>query len=248
MRLISIGVVYPLHHSFRVHTSAPASAATPIIPAGIIPQTAGPSRQQPPAPPTVTQVVQNPEAFQTQLSQTMQAVEPPGTSFTYQTYQAQLPPATRTMHPSPAAPPQTWQAPNSIAPEQTQGHLPQQIIQPRGPYREDTWDPTYQPTGPPTGPIDHPSAPGYDYPDQAWSSDQYFAQGVCALFVISYNIQITACSTTQLLIRNRIYLRVAHRMNHHRQLPRAPIHHVGANVPELRSIYGFLLSTSADTA
>jgi hypothetical protein len=108
----------------------------------------------------------------------MQAVEPPGASFTYQTYQAQLPPAARTMHPSPAAPPQTWQAPNSIAPEQTQGHLPQQIIQPRGPYREDTWDPTYQPTGPPTGPIDHPSAPGYDYPDQAWSSDQYFAQGV----------------------------------------------------------------------
>jgi hypothetical protein len=173
-----------LHRTRRVHPSVPAPAATPIIPPGIIPQAAGPPRQQPPAPPTVTQVVQNPEAFQTQLSQTMQAVEPPGASFAYQTYQGQLPPAARTMHPSPAAPPQTWQAPNSIAPEQTQGHLPQQIIQPRGPYREDTWDPTYQPTGPPTGPIDHPSAPGYDYPDQTWSSDQYFAQGVCVPYLL----------------------------------------------------------------
>ncbi|KAH8978166.1 hypothetical protein EDB86DRAFT_3090974 [Lactarius hatsudake] len=155
----------------------PAPAATPIIPPVIIPQATGPSRQQPPAPPTVPQVVQNPEAFQAQLPQTMQAVEPPGPSFTYQTYQAQLQPAARTMHPSPAAPPQTWQAPNSIAPEQTQSHLPPQIIQPRGPYREDAWDPTYQPAGPPPGPIDHPPAPGYEYPDQTWSSDQYFAQG-----------------------------------------------------------------------
>ncbi|KAH9045110.1 hypothetical protein EDB84DRAFT_1469237 [Lactarius hengduanensis] len=155
----------------------PAPAATPIIPPVIIPQATGPSRQQPPAPPTVPQVVQNPEAFQTQLPQTMQAVEPSGPSFTYQTYQAQLQPAARTMHPSPAAPPQTWQTPNSIAPEQTQSHLPPQIIQPRGPFREDAWDPTYQPAGPPPGPIDHPPASGYEYPDPTWSSDQYFAQG-----------------------------------------------------------------------
>ena len=183
MSLVPIRLLYPPHFACRVHPSAPAPAATPIIPPGIIPQATGPSRQQPPAQPTVPQVVQTPEVFQAQLSQTMQGVEPPGAPFTYQTYQAQLTPATRTMHPSPAAPPQTWQAPNSIAPEQTQGHLPQQIIQPRGPYREDAWDPTYQPAGPPTGPIDHPPPPGYDYPDQTWSSDQYFAQGVCALSV-----------------------------------------------------------------
>ena len=178
--VLSQSVWSTLHHTRRVCPPAPPPAATPIIPPGIIPQATGPSRQQP-APPTVPQVVQNPEAFQTPLPQTMQAVEPPGASFAYQTYQAQLQPAARSMQP--AAPPQTWQAPNSIAPEQTQGHLPQQMIQPRGPYREDTWDPTYQPAGPPPGPIDHPPAPGYEYPDQAWSSDQYFAQGVCTLSV-----------------------------------------------------------------
>ena len=110
----------------------------------------------------------------------MQAVEPAPAPFAYTAYQSQLQPTPRTVHSSPAAPPQTWQAPNGIAPEQTQSHLPQQIIQPRGPYRPDAWDPTYQPAGPPPGPIDHATTPGFEYSDQAWNSDQYFAQGVCA--------------------------------------------------------------------
>jgi hypothetical protein len=164
----------------RVCTPAPAPAPAPILPQGIITQTAGPSRQQPQAPPTVPQVVQNPEAFQAQLSQSIPAVEPAPAPFAYTTYQSQLQPTPRTVHPSPAAPPQTWQAPNGIAPEQTQSHLPQQMIQPRGPYRPDAWDPTYQPAGPPPGPIDHATTPGFEYSDQAWNSDQYFAQGVCA--------------------------------------------------------------------
>jgi hypothetical protein len=144
-------------------------------------QAAGPSRPQPPAAPTVPQVVQNPEAFQTQLPQPMQAVEQASAPFAYQTYQSQLQPTPRTVHPSPAAPPQTWQAPNGIAPEQTQGHLPPQMIQQRGPYRHDAWDPTYQPAGPPPGPIDHTAPSGFEYSDPAWNSDQYFAQGVRAL-------------------------------------------------------------------
>jgi len=155
---------------------APPPASAPILPPSIIPQAAGPSRQQPSAPPTVAQVVQNPEAFQSQLPQSMQGVEPAPAPFAYQTYQSQLQPTPRTVHPSTAGPPQTWQAPNGIAPEQTQGHLPQPMIQPRGPYRHDAWEPTYQPAGPP-GPIDHPAPPSFEYPDQAWSSDQYFAQG-----------------------------------------------------------------------
>ncbi|KAI0305526.1 hypothetical protein B0F90DRAFT_1808773 [Multifurca ochricompacta] len=105
---------------------------------------------------------------QTLLPQSMQAVETTGASFAYPTYQTQLQPAT-------PAPPQTWQASNGIAPEQTQSHLPQQMIQPRGPYRDDTWDPAYQPAGQPTGPMDHTPAPSFEYPDQAWNSDQYFA-------------------------------------------------------------------------
>ena len=161
-------------------TPAPPPASAPILPPSIISQAAGPSRQPPSAPPTVAQVVQNPEAFQSQLPQSMQGVEPAPAPFAYQTYQSQLQPTPRIVHSSTAGPPQTWQAPNGIAPEQTQGHLPQQMIQPRGPYRHDTWEPTYQPAGPPPGPIDHTAPPSFEYPDQAWSSDQYFAQGVCA--------------------------------------------------------------------
>lgn len=163
----------------RIRPSVPPPASASILPPSIMPQAAGPSRQQPPAAPTVPQVVQNPEAFQTQLPQSMQAVEQASAPFAYQTYQSQLQPAPR-VHPSPAAPPQTWQAPNGIAPEQTQGHLPQQIIQQRAPYRHDPWDPTYQPAGPPPGPIDHTAPSGFEYSDQAWNSEQYFAQGVCA--------------------------------------------------------------------
>ncbi|KAI9509174.1 hypothetical protein F5148DRAFT_978736 [Russula earlei] len=158
---------------------APPPASASILPPNVMPQPAGPSRQQPQVPPTVAQVVQNPEAFQTQIPQSMQAVEPAPAPFTYQTYQNQLQPTPRAVHPSPAAPPQTWQAPNGIAPEQTQGHLPQQMIQSRGPYRHDAWESTYQPAGPPPGPIDHTAAPSFEYSDQAWSSEQYFTQGVC---------------------------------------------------------------------
>ncbi|KAI0268626.1 hypothetical protein BC834DRAFT_968089 [Gloeopeniophorella convolvens] len=158
----------------------PAQAPAPILQPSIMSQ-AGPSRQQPPAPPPVPQVVPNPEAFQAQLPPSMQAVEPAGPPFPYQAYQPQLQPPPRAMHPPPpvppAAPPQTWQAPNSIAPEQTQAHMPQQIIQPRGPYREDAWDPAYQQPGPPPGPMVHGAPPGYDYQEQTWNSDQYFAQG-----------------------------------------------------------------------
>src|SRR5258708_13413240 len=99
-----------------------------------MPQAAGPSRQQPPAAPTVPQVVQNPEAFQTQLPQSMQAVEQASAPFAYQTYQSQLQPTPRTVHPSSAAPPQTWQAPNGIAPDQTQRHRPHTTIHHRTPY------------------------------------------------------------------------------------------------------------------
>jgi hypothetical protein len=133
----------------------------------------------------VPQVVQNAEAFQTQLPQPMQGVEPTPAPFTYQAYQSQLQPTPRTVHPSPAAPPQTWQAPNGIAPEQTQGHLSQQMIQPRGPYRHDAWDPTYQPAGPPQAPIDHATTSSFEYSDQAWNSEQYFAQGVRAFVFCS---------------------------------------------------------------
>lgn len=200
-------------------------------------QAASPSRQQPPAPPTVPQVVQSAETFQSQLPQSIQAVEPAPAPFAYQTYQSQLQSTPRTVHPSPAAPPQTWQAPNGIAPEQTQDHLPQQMIQPRGPYRHDAWNPTYQPAGAPAGPIDHTATSSFEYPDQTWSSDQYFAQGVCDLFFRGFGSKFGTHSMTRLVTRNLTCLKVVHQMNRRHHLPKLPIHPVDVNVLGPRSVY-----------
>jgi hypothetical protein len=67
------------------------------------------------------------------------------------------------MHPATAAPPQTWQAPNGIAPQQTHIAPPQPHILHRAqPYREDTWD-GYDHTPHPADAIGGPASTGYDY-------------------------------------------------------------------------------------
>lgn len=64
----------------------------------------------------------------------------------------------RGMHPPTAAPPQTWQAANGIAPQQTHMAAPQPHMLHRTAYREDTWE-NY--TG--DAIVGNPGPAGYDY-------------------------------------------------------------------------------------
>ncbi|KAI0041007.1 hypothetical protein FA95DRAFT_1502009 [Auriscalpium vulgare] len=167
----------------------PAPAPPPLAPQ------AGPSRTPHPQPVPLPQVA-GPEAFQTQMPQPMQGVEPTGgmappPAFAYQPYQPQLQAPPGAMHPANAAgPPQSWQAANGIAPEQTQTHLgqpqvvPQQMMGPRGAYREDAWDGAYPPPGPPPPNTMVPGPPPqYAYPDQNWvpNGAEYYSQPVSKL-------------------------------------------------------------------
>lgn len=86
-------------------------------------------------------------------------------SFPYQVYATPLHPGAGGMHPPTAGPPQTWQGPNSIAPQQTHiGPPPQMLSRPPHEFRDDAWNGSYDPTSQTPNPIvAGPSAPGYDY-------------------------------------------------------------------------------------
>ncbi|TFK74075.1 hypothetical protein BDN72DRAFT_834084 [Pluteus cervinus] len=83
-------------------------------------------------------------------------------------YQPQLHPAARALHHTPAAPPQTWQASNAIAPQQTHITPPAApaththiIHRAAAPFREETWE-NYEPTHA-ADPMVGTSAAGYEY-------------------------------------------------------------------------------------
>ncbi|KAA1471719.1 hypothetical protein DENSPDRAFT_777058 [Dentipellis sp. KUC8613] len=152
---------------------------------------AGPSRQTipPPPAPSAAQQVPNPAVAYPPMPQPMQGVVPSDglgphdpTAYAYQPYPPPMQGPPRPMHPATTAPPQSWQAANGIAPEQTQNHIPQQAqIMARGPYRDETWDTAYQPP-PPNAMVPGPGGP-YDYrpyrDDQAgWVSapNEYYEQ------------------------------------------------------------------------
>ena len=179
---------------YRVRHSVSA-APQPQIP---LPQNAtptGPSRGQALShTPGPGAVVPGTEAFHASLPQgiatvaTADGLTPAESSFPFQAYPTQLQ-APRTLHTPTAAPPQSWQAPNGIAPEQTQAHLSSQAaaqMMPRGTFREDAWDGTYQQTAPSnTSSMVSASAPSYEYrgfrEDQAgWvpGSNEYYEQPV----------------------------------------------------------------------
>jgi hypothetical protein len=86
-------------------------------------------------------------------------------AFPYPVYATPLHPGARGMHPPTAAPPQTWQGPNSIAPQQTHIAPPPQML-PRPPqgYRDDSWNGSYDHAHQAPNPIvAGPSAPTYEY-------------------------------------------------------------------------------------
>jgi hypothetical protein len=110
-------------------------------------------------------------------------VHPPN-PFPYPVYA--IPP--RGMHPATAAPPQTWQAPNGIAPQQTHLALPRSAHS----YREDVpWDGSYDHAIPPGSTIVGTTPPtGYDYryrddqPDWVGGSSDYYDPSVSMILAI----------------------------------------------------------------
>lgn len=105
------------------------------------PQTLHPQPHPMPALPTVDPLAQNPFPYQVYGPPPMHA--PP-----------------RGMHPPPGAPPQTWQAANGIAPQQTHIAPPHLIHRP--PYRDDAWE-GYDHTTHPGDAMGGPAATSYDY-------------------------------------------------------------------------------------
>ncbi|KII92360.1 hypothetical protein PLICRDRAFT_468996 [Plicaturopsis crispa FD-325 SS-3] len=120
-----------------------------------------------PAPSTSTAVTdgQTVQTHPQAISQPMAApVDPLQNTFPYQVYTTALHPASRGMPPT-GGPPQSWQAPNAIAPQQThiapppQSHMMARATQP---YRPEPWAAYDQTSGAPNG-IAGAAPPGYDY-------------------------------------------------------------------------------------
>jgi hypothetical protein len=83
-------------------------------------------------------------------------------AYPYQVYTTPLHPGPRGMHPATAGPPQSWQGPNSIAPQQT--HMAPQMLPRPQPYRDDSWDGSYDHSSQGAGPIvGGPNSASYDY-------------------------------------------------------------------------------------
>ncbi|THH13218.1 hypothetical protein EW146_g6976 [Bondarzewia mesenterica] len=158
----------------------------------------GPPRALPQATPNapgIPQQIPGTDVFQAQIPHGMPSVAPPDgmppsdAPFPYPPYPPQLHAAPRALHTPTAAPPQSWQAANGIAPEQTQTHIaPQAAAQmmPRGPYREPPWDGAYPqaPPPPPNAMVGGPPAQ-YDYrgfreeqPQWVGGSNDYYDQSV----------------------------------------------------------------------
>ncbi|KAF8893400.1 hypothetical protein BD779DRAFT_1436092 [Infundibulicybe gibba] len=101
-------------------------------------------------------------------------VHPP---FPYPVYGTSMHPQTRSIHPVVAtAPPQTWQAPNGIAPQQTHLHPPppQAHILHRSHYRDSPWD-GYETTAGDAMGAPPPAGCGYAYrEDQSWGAQSYY--------------------------------------------------------------------------
>lgn len=99
-------------------------------------------------------------------SNAVEQLVPTQTSFPYQVYTTPLHPNPRGMHPGSAGPPQSWQGPNSIAPQQTNLGQPLQMIHHRPQsFREESWGSNYD-HGSNQGPhpvVAGPSQPTYDY-------------------------------------------------------------------------------------
>lgn len=116
---------------------------------------------------------------------------PPPTSYSYQVYPPAPHPDARApaqMQPPTSAPPQSWQAPNGIAPQQTHLH-PQPPMPPRTHYRDDTWAGGYHhhpqdPSAPAPMAVDQTQPTGYDYryrddqPTWLENPDNYYSQPV----------------------------------------------------------------------
>jgi hypothetical protein len=116
-------------------------------------------------------------------------------TYPYPVYAPQLHPTPRVLHPPTAAPPQTWQAANGIAPQQTHMQPPTPMLQRGVPYRDDpSWDNTYNPASSFANPIvGGPGPTNYDYRytreeqgDQlvSGSSDYYNPTTVCTLLAL----------------------------------------------------------------
>ena len=142
------------------HTRAPVST-----------QPQQPPPPPPPAPaPILSQPIPGTDVFQAQIPPGMapvaqpDSIQPGEQPYPYQSYPGQIHAAPRTLHTPATAPPQSWQAANGIAPEQTQAHPhippqgPPQML-PRNAYREQQpWEGAY-----PAAPPPPPPPPQYDY-------------------------------------------------------------------------------------
>ena len=120
--------------------------------------------------------------------------------FPYQVYTTPLHPGPRGMHPATAAPPQTWQGPNSIAPQQTHMAPPQMLPRPQS-YRDDSWDGNYEHASQPPI-VGGPNAPGYDYryrddqTDWVGGPNDYYDPSASAFILRPLQI-LTACIKQQ---------------------------------------------------
>ncbi|KAH7888811.1 hypothetical protein F5I97DRAFT_1855699 [Phlebopus sp. FC_14] len=91
-------------------------------------------------------------------------VHPSQASYGYPVYGHPMPPPARGIQPPTAAPPQSWQGPNAIAPQQTHMAPPQpppMLPRPGHPYRDGPWVAGFD--QPPPHMVTGPSGPAYDY-------------------------------------------------------------------------------------
>jgi hypothetical protein len=172
-------------------------------------------------------------------------------AFPYQVYTTPLHPGPRGMHPATAAPPQTWQGANSIAPQQTHMAPPQMLSRPQA-YRDDSWDGSYDHASQAPGPIvGGPNAPGYDYryrdDQQDWvgGPNDYYDPSASTI-VLRLDSHINLCRNSNMInpmaSRLNMYQKRDHQMQDLPQdLPQKhQTKHVVASVIEPRLAHPFI--------
>ncbi|KAG9316497.1 hypothetical protein JVU11DRAFT_2539 [Chiua virens] len=128
----------------------------PVVPSQNDPGSSAQVSQLPPIPP-------HPQALATMGPADSLVHPPPQGSYAYPVYGHPIHP--RGMQPPTAAPPQSWQGPNAIAPQQTHMAPPQPpsglLPRPAQPYRDGPWVTGFE--QPPPHMVAGPSAPPYGY-------------------------------------------------------------------------------------
>lgn len=128
------------------------------------PSTVSPQNDPPPVS-SLPPIPPHPQAIATMQPTDPLVHPPPQGSYGYPVYAHPIQPHPRGMQPPTAAPPQSWQAPNAIAPQQAHMAPPQPpsalLPRPTQPYRDGPWVTGFE--QPPPHMVAGPSGPPYGY-------------------------------------------------------------------------------------